>query len=124
MKIWNKFKVWIIHKFSGRTEEEYYVDIKNFKAEYDMAHPAAVRYVDRYPRKEIFKYDFIIPNESIYDMDEFRASEEACKIRRDIIFGIAEALFDGGYVHFEENIDFLHYEKNMRATLCVLKWEE
>lgn len=61
---------------------------------------------------------------NIYDMDEFRASEEACKIRRDIIFGIAEALFDGGHVHFEENRDLLHYEKNMRATLCVLKWEE
>lgn len=65
-----------------------------------------------------------MPDESVYDMDEFRASEEACKISRDIIFGIAEALFNGDYVRFEENRDFLHYEKNMRATLCVLKQGE
>lgn len=71
--MWKKIKTWIIHKFGGRTQEEYDIDIKNFKAEYDMAHSAAVRYVDRYPRKEIFKDDFIIPNESEYDMDEFRA---------------------------------------------------
>lgn len=50
------------------------------------------------------------------------SSEEAYKIRRDIIFRIAESLFNEGYVHFEENIDFIHYEKNMRATLCVLTW--
>lgn len=124
MKVWNKFKVWIIHKFGGRTQEEYDTEIKNFKAEYDMAHPAEIHYVNRYPRKEIFRYDFVVPDESVYDMDEFMASEEAYKIRRHIIFGIAEALFDGGYVHFEKNINFVHYEKNMRATLCVLKWED
>lgn len=124
MKIWNKFKTWIIHKFGGKTQEEYNIDIKNFKAEYNMTHPAEIRCVNRYPRKEIFRYDFVVPDESVYDMDEFMASEEAYKIRRHIIFGIAEALFDGNYVHFEKNINFVHYEKNMRATLCVLKWED
>lgn len=124
MKVWNKFKTWIIHKFGGKTQEEYNIDIKKFKAEYDMTHSAEIRYVDRYPRKEILRYDFVIPDESVYNMDDFMASEEAYKIRKDIIFRIAEALFNGDYVRFEENINFLHYEKNMRATLCVLKWGE
>lgn len=33
--MWKKVKAWIIHKFGGKTQEEYDVDIKNFKAEYD-----------------------------------------------------------------------------------------
>lgn len=122
MKIWNKFKVWIIHKFGGKTQEEYNVDIKNFKAEYDMTHPAEIRYVNRYPRKEIFRYDFVVPDESIYDMDEFMASEEACKIREDIIFQLAAALLDGNCVQFESCRDLELCTKKMRATLCVLKW--
>lgn len=121
MKIWNKFKVWIIHKFGGRTQEEYDVDIKNFKAEYDMAHPAAVRYVDRYPRKEIFRYDFVIPDDLIYDMDEFMASEEFRRIREDIIFEIAAALLDGDYVQFESCRDLEFRTKKVRATLCTLR---
>ena len=122
--MWKKVKTWIIHKFDGKTQEEYDVDIKNFKAEYDITHPTGIHYIYRYPQKEIFKYDFVVPNESVYDTDDFRASEEFRKIREGIIFEIAKALFDEGYVHFEENIDFVHYKKNMKATLCVLKWED
>lgn len=119
--MWKKFKAWIIHKFGGKTQEEYDVDIKNFKAEYDMAHPAGIRYITRYPQKEIFRYDFIVPDESVYDMDEFIASEESRKIREDIIFGIAAALLDGGYVQFETCRDLVFRTKKMRATLYVLK---
>lgn len=122
MKIWNKFKVWIIHKFGGKTQEEYNIDIKNFKAEYNMTHPSEIRYVDRYPRKEILRYDFVVPDESIYNMDEFMASEEACKIREDIIFQLAAALLDGNCVQFESCRDLELCTKKMRATLCVLKW--
>lgn len=120
--MWKKVKAWIIHKFGGKTQKEYNVDIKNFKAEYDMTHPAEIRYVNRYPRKEIFRYDFVVPDESIYDMDEFMASEEACKIREDIIFQLAAALLDGNCVQFESCRDLELCTKKMRATLCVLKW--
>lgn len=119
--MWKKVKAWIIHKFGGKTQEEYNVDIKNFKAEYDMTHPAEIRYVNRYPRKEIFRYDFIVPDE-LYDMDEFIALEESSKIKEDIIFEIAAALLDGGYVQFESCRDLTSRTKKMRATLCVLKW--
>lgn len=124
MKVWNKFKVWIIHKFGGKTQEEYDIDIKNFKAEYDMTHPAGIRYIDRYPRKEIFKYEFVVPDESVYDMDEFIISEESRKIREDIILEIAAALLGGGYVQFESCRDLDFRTKKMKATLCVLKWGE
>lgn len=119
--MWKKFKTWIIHKFGGRTQEEYDVDIKNFKAEYDMAHPAAIRYVDRYPRKEIFRYDFVVLDE-LYDMDEFIALEESSKIKEDIIFEIAATLLDGGYVKFESYTDLAFRTKKIRATLYILKW--
>lgn len=119
--MWEKIKSWIIHKLGGKTQKEYDTGIKNFKVEYDMTHPAGIRYIERYPKKEIFRYDFTVPDRLVFDTDEFRASEESRKIRANIIFGIAEALFDGDYVHFEECRDFLHYDKRMRATLCVLK---
>lgn len=124
MKVWNKFKAWIIHKFGGKTQEEYDIDIKNFKIEYDMTHPAGIRYIDRYPRKEIFKYDFVVLDESVYDMDEFITSEEFRKIREDIVLKIAAALLDGDYVQFESCRDSVFCKKKIKATLCVLKWEE
>lgn len=124
MKIWNKFKVWIIHKFGGKTQEEYDIDIKNFKAEYDMTHPAGIRYIDRYPRKEIIRHDCFIPDGSVYDMDEFITSEKFRKIREDIVLKIAAALLDGNYVQFESCRDFEFCAKKIKATLCVLKWEE
>lgn len=123
MKIWNKFKTWIIHKFGGRTQEEYDVDIKNFKAEYDMAHPAGIRYIDRYPRKELFRYDFNLPDELVYDRDEFLVSEEFRKINKDIIFEMATALLAGNYVQFETCRDLKSYGKKIRATLYVLRQE-
>lgn len=124
MKVWNKFKTWIIHKFGGKTQEEYDIDIKNFKTEYDMAHPAGIRYIDYYPRKEIFKYDFVIPDKLVYDMDEFMASEEFHKIKEDIIFKIAAVLLDRDYVQFKPCRDFEFCTRKMEATLCFLKWEE
>lgn len=124
MKVWNKFKTWIIHKFGGKTQEEYDIDIKNFKAEYNMTHPAGIRYIDRYPRKELFRYDFILPDKSVYDMDEFIVSEEFRKIKEDIILEMATALLAGNYVQFETCRDIESYGKKIRATLCVLKWEK
>ena len=49
--MWKKVKTWIIHKFGGKTQEEYDVDIKNFKAEYDITHPTGIHYIYRYPQK-------------------------------------------------------------------------
>ena len=122
--MWKKVKAWIIHKFGGKTQEEYDIDIKNFKTEYDMTHPTVVRYVNRYLQKETFRYDFIVPDELIYDIDEFMTSEEACKIREDIIFKIAAALLDGNYIQFESCGDFEFRTKKMRATLYILKQGE
>lgn len=124
MKIWKKFKAWIIHKFGGKTQEEYDTEIKNFKVECDMAHPAGIRYIDRYSRKELVRYDFILPDKSVYDMDEFIVSEEFRKIKEDIILEMATALLAGNYVQFETCRDLKSYGKKIRATLHVLKWEE
>jgi hypothetical protein len=119
--MWKKVKAWIIHKFGGKTQEEYNIDIKNFKAEYDMTHPTKVRYINRYPQKEIFKYEFVVPDELVYDTDEFMASEEFRKIREDIIFEIATTLLDGDYVQFETYRDLEFRTKKIKAILCVLK---
>lgn len=124
MKMWNKFKTWIIHKLGGRTQKEYDTEIKKFKVEYDMAHPAGIRYIDRYPRREIFKYDFILPDKLVYDMDEFLVSKEFRKIRDDIVLEMATALLAGNHVRFETCKDLQSYGKKIRATLDVLKWEE
>lgn len=89
-----------------------------------MAHPAGIRYINRYPQKEIFKYDFVVPDKSVYDMDEFITSEKFRKIREDIVLKIAATLLDGDYVQFESCRDFEFCAKKIKATLCVLKWEE